>query len=289
MLSCGCVSALRPYSSRLLTTPSDLAPMSTRISSLSMRTTVPSTTSPCLRLRISPDCSLSSSSMVVGSGRVVDDGLRALWLRRAGGRRSGLAVAAAPASRSGPPRRRRSCGSFGCRRPQATVLGDGARTVLPRRRVGVSRHGPSAAASIAASASATGASSRLDRLGAGPLGRRPPLRRWAASAAGLRRPRPPRGLGLGDRIGASIGRCGRLRRGLGPSSALAVSTSSADAVAPTSVGDLGGLGRGSVGRRRRRCASGSSVGSAVVVGAVGWLPRSPSLVLFGQGDCSPRI
>ena len=74
MLSCGCVSVLRPYSSRLLTTPSDLAPMSTSISSLSMRTTVPSTTSPCLRLRISPSCSLSSSSIVVGSGRVSTTG-----------------------------------------------------------------------------------------------------------------------------------------------------------------------------------------------------------------------
>jgi hypothetical protein len=53
MFSWAGLSALRPYSSRLLTTPSDLAPMSTRISSLSMRTTLPSTTSPCLRLRIS--------------------------------------------------------------------------------------------------------------------------------------------------------------------------------------------------------------------------------------------
>ena len=74
MASWGWVSVLRPYSSRLLTTPSDLAPMSTSISSLSMRTTVPSTTSPCLRLRISPSCSLSSSSIVVGSGRVSTTG-----------------------------------------------------------------------------------------------------------------------------------------------------------------------------------------------------------------------
>src|SRR4030067_948815 len=68
MWSWGGGSVLRPKTSRLLTTPSDLAPMSTRISSLSMRTTVPSTTSPCLKLRISPLCSLSSSSIVVGSG-----------------------------------------------------------------------------------------------------------------------------------------------------------------------------------------------------------------------------
>ena len=56
--------------------------MSTRISSLSMRTTLPSTTSPCLRLRISPDCSLSSSSMVVGSGRGHGTGTQARRCRR---------------------------------------------------------------------------------------------------------------------------------------------------------------------------------------------------------------
>ena len=44
--------------------------MSTRISSLSMRTTVPSTTSPCLKLLMSESCSASSSSIVVGSGPV---------------------------------------------------------------------------------------------------------------------------------------------------------------------------------------------------------------------------
>ena len=42
--------------------------MSTRISSLSIRTTVPSTTSPCLKLLMSESCSASSSSIVVGSG-----------------------------------------------------------------------------------------------------------------------------------------------------------------------------------------------------------------------------
>ena len=44
--------------------------MSTRISSLSMRTIVPSTTSPCLKLLMSESCSASSSSIVVGSGPV---------------------------------------------------------------------------------------------------------------------------------------------------------------------------------------------------------------------------
>ena len=80
MLSSGCDSACRPKSSRLLTTPSDLAPMSTRISSLSMRTTVPSTTSPCLKLLMSASCSASSSSIVVGSGPLAG---------RLGGRRLG--------------------------------------------------------------------------------------------------------------------------------------------------------------------------------------------------------
>src|SRR5438045_1526883 len=42
--------------------------MSTRISSLSIRTTLPSTTSPCLKLLISPSVSARSSSIVVGSG-----------------------------------------------------------------------------------------------------------------------------------------------------------------------------------------------------------------------------
>ena len=68
MASSGWPSPWRPNSSRLLTTPSLLAPMSTRISSLSMRTTWPSTTSPCLKLLMSESCSASSSSIVVGSG-----------------------------------------------------------------------------------------------------------------------------------------------------------------------------------------------------------------------------
>ena len=42
--------------------------MSTRISSLSILTTRPSTTSPCLKLRMSASCSASSSSIVGGSG-----------------------------------------------------------------------------------------------------------------------------------------------------------------------------------------------------------------------------
>src|ERR1035437_2837301 len=44
--------------------------MSTRISSGSMRTIVPSTTSPCLKLLMSASCSARSSSIVEGSGRL---------------------------------------------------------------------------------------------------------------------------------------------------------------------------------------------------------------------------
>src|SRR5687767_15277437 len=54
-------------SSRLLTTPSLLPPKSTRISSGSMRTTVPSTTSPCLRLLTSLSGWSSSSAIVIDS------------------------------------------------------------------------------------------------------------------------------------------------------------------------------------------------------------------------------
>src|SRR2546430_8155269 len=54
-------------SSRLETTPSLLPPKSTRISSGSMRTTVPSTTSPCLRLLTSTSGCSRSSAIVIGS------------------------------------------------------------------------------------------------------------------------------------------------------------------------------------------------------------------------------
>src|SRR5258706_509351 len=85
MFSAGWPSPCRPNNSRLLTTPSLFAPMSTRISSLSIRTTVPSTTSPCLKLLISVSCSARSSSIVVGSGPV-------------GRGRAGAGVAAAEAA-----------------------------------------------------------------------------------------------------------------------------------------------------------------------------------------------
>ena len=125
--------------------------MSTSISSLSIRTTVPSTTSPCLKLLMSESCSARSSSIVVGSGPVrtrlgAGDGLLVLDVR--GGRRVGrvvgdgrrfrlldcrcglLAGGRIPLPRRGPPRRP------GRRRPR--------RRVPPRRpgRMPPPRRGP---------------------------------------------------------------------------------------------------------------------------------------------------
>ena len=59
----------RPSSSRLDTTPSLLPPKSTSSSSGSMRTTIPSTTSPWRRFFTSWSGRSMSSAMVVGSGR----------------------------------------------------------------------------------------------------------------------------------------------------------------------------------------------------------------------------
>ena len=103
----GWPSPWRPNSSRLLTTPSLLAPMSTRISSLSIRTTVPSTTSPCLKLLMSVSCSASSSSIVVGSGPSSRDGLGLLLLGGGRGvRRLVVAERAVSARRRSAPRAR---------------------------------------------------------------------------------------------------------------------------------------------------------------------------------------
>ena len=144
MLSGAWPSPWRPNSSRLLTTPSDFAPMSTRISSLSMRTTLPSTTSPCLKLLMSESCSASSSSIVVGSGpssRGAREPLPPARRRRPGhrrcrgvvrrahraggiGGRSGGRSRAAAAPRPGRPRSR-SPRSTSPRRPGSPV-GDAA-------------------------------------------------------------------------------------------------------------------------------------------------------------------
>ena len=90
-------------SSRLLTTPSLLPPKSTRISSGSIRTTVPSTTSPCLRLFTSLSGWSSSSAIVIGSValyRNLDLGGLAAWAVRPPGTHR--------RSRSAPPSRRSS-------------------------------------------------------------------------------------------------------------------------------------------------------------------------------------
>ena len=134
MASCGWPSPWRPNSSRLLTTPSLLAPMSTRISSLSIRTTLPSTTSPCLKLLMSESCSASSSSIVVGSGPSSRAGAappRPRWRRahRRCRRRSSAATRSADAVAAGAlggrsaaaPRRQASSASVAARRPAASA------------------------------------------------------------------------------------------------------------------------------------------------------------------------
>ena len=114
--------------------------MSTRISSLSIRTTVPSTTSPCLKLLMSESCSASSSSIVVGSGPV-----------RVGGAAPGASSSAAAAASARARRRVRGLVDRWRRRlgPSSAPIG------LPRppRRRGVPRARPRrASASPAASA-----------------------------------------------------------------------------------------------------------------------------------------
>ena len=91
-----------------------------------MRTMVPSTTSPCLRLGMSPDCCASNSSIVVGSGRSsagssVDDGLSV------GGRRGGQLIFGHDLGLRPRPRRRRRA------RPSGSATGS-------RRRLGRRAH-----------------------------------------------------------------------------------------------------------------------------------------------------
>ena len=95
--------------------------MSTRISSLSIRTTVPSTTSPCLKLRMSASCSASSSSIVVGSGPAHGATGR-LELAAS----SALGASASSAAASARPRRGLGDG-LGPRRDGATRLGAAGR------------------------------------------------------------------------------------------------------------------------------------------------------------------
>ena len=138
MASSGWPSPWRPNSSRLLTTPSLLAPMSTRISSLSMRTTWPSTTSPCLKLLMSESCSASSSSIVVGSGPSV-------------------APAPAPPRRRSRRARRRSRRRSACRRrPGPAVAAGRVRLAVVGRRRRVPPSAVRAAGSAASVAVALG-------------------------------------------------------------------------------------------------------------------------------------
>ena len=127
--------------------------MSTRISSLSIRTTVPSTTSPCLKLLMSESCSARSSSIVVGSGPRSRAGAGSAPLPRLGGRGVGDLVGELSGRRRPARRRprlaapsaaapRRSgladdCGSARGRDASAAAAGDRSRLVrsarLPRR------------------------------------------------------------------------------------------------------------------------------------------------------------
>ena len=171
----------RPNSSRLLTTPSLLAPMSTRISSLSMRTTLPSTTSPCLKLLMSESCSASSSSIVVGSGP----------RSRGGATGSGSSSAAGASAVSAPSRPL-----------AASVVGRGS---------GAS----TAAAGASAAASAVGASASLGgravRIGGGGRHVRGGVGVGDRRVIGVGAAGEPRRHGLGR----PLGRLGRVRGRLG--------------------------------------------------------------------------
>ena len=200
MARAGWPSPCRPNSSRLLTTPSLLAPMSTRISSLSIRTTLPSTTSPCLKLLMSESCSARSSSIVVGSGPSTRGG-RGLLVLVPGGRgvrgvvrgqafgvgSGGRSAAAAP-RRSGPRRRRR------------------------RRRRSAARLGGAASAARSAAGGLGGGSRGFGGggLGAASAAARPREPRRLRRRLAARRPRSARGLGR-SRLGGGLGRV--VRRG----------------------------------------------------------------------------
>ena len=155
--------------------------MSTSISSLSIRTTVPSTTSPCLKLLMSVSCSASSSSIVVGSGpvrRVTGAGASSSSSSAAGGAsatssarswrsavgRLGLGSGRPPGRPRRPPRRPRSWP-----RPQGRRRPPGRPGGLGRRPRGASsRRGPPYGLGSAASATAaSGASAARGLVGLG--------------------------------------------------------------------------------------------------------------------------
>ena len=170
MASSGCDSAWRPKSSRLLTTPSLFAPMSTRISSLSMRTTVPSTTSPCLKLLMSESCSASSSSIVVGSGPARRAGSTGASSSARRPRRAalgclvlGLRPTSAAAVSAPRPRRASAVGCL----VRGGRLGASAAAGPPRGRVGLGVAGSSATAMVATVSSDAGSATEAAASGSG--------------------------------------------------------------------------------------------------------------------------
>ena len=237
--------------------------MSTSISSLSMRTTVPSTTSPCLRLRISPDCSLSSSSIVVGSGRGVDDRLGL-------GLGSGCCLEVVGRQSEVDPRRRRDRGVRRHRRPRAAASTPvAAPPRLPRP--------PGASAARLRGSSASPASRRASATGPrGCLG----VRHGASAAASAARS-----------LGGCVGRGGSSLAAALPrprvprrrASATACLRGCLDVTAASAAPRSPRRDCRAVGLGRRRLAASSvagsmvavAVSSAVMVGADGLLPVSP--------------
>ena len=174
--------------------------MSTRISSLSMRTTVPSTTSPCLKLRMSPVCSLSSSSIVVGSGPVTSAGRGLLGSSSAAGASASIRRRRAPAAEAASAAGASSGGgaSSSAAVPRRRQLRLGGRAPR-RRRFGDARGGhlgPSAAGA-------------LRGLGRGGLRGRRPRRRVRPRRRRLGYGRRPRLVGTASAV---FVRCGAARR-----------------------------------------------------------------------------
>ena len=209
-----------------------------------MRTTWPSTTSPCLKLLMSESCSASSSSIVVGSGPSSRAGRGLLFLVVAGGRRVGGLVGA-QASRLGLAVASEASTGGG--------RGDG------RRRL---RRSAASAVSAAASGGLGGGVGRRRRPRLSARRRRRPRRSPSASPRRRRRSRS------------------RLPARWRPRSAAASAAGalSGSVVAAGVVGAGGGLvGDGD----RRDAVLGRLVGGG---GDRLRLRRGPALLLFGQGS-----
>ena len=256
--------------------------MSTRISSLSMRTMVPSTTSPCLKLLMSESCSASSSSIVVGSGpvgRAGTAGQLVLGLDVGRGRRvgrlvvhgcrgvdgcsaaaSGASVASSVAGGVGRPRSGRRGASA------AAPSTDGAATasvsvVVPGSGLVSGAAGSSATAMAATVCSDAGASLEAVASGAGAVppccssvkvilspSWIPPLESRTAAEP---RPGPSwRGRGIvGDLAGGPLLRADRLGR---CSSTVACPHGPGESSTRVCVGTIAARARAARPRRRRR-------------------------------------